>query len=256
MDKHRILILGGTTEARSLAARLAGDDRFDTTLSLAGRTADPREQPVPVRIGGFGGAEGLARHLETEQVDLLIDATHPFAARISRNAAEASARSGKPLLALRRPTWESKEGDLWIRVASVAEAVRRLPETPTRVFLAIGRQEAYQFSARPEHAYLVRSVDPVTPPLDVPDARYVLACGPFGLDDELELLRGEEIGLIVAKNSGGSATHAKIEAARALSIPVIMVERQEPPGVPSVPTVEAALAHVAHLFSGERKRGV
>lgn len=256
MDKHRILILGGTTEARGLAARLAGDDRFDTMLSLAGRTADPREQPVPVRVGGFGGAEGLARHLEAESVDLLIDATHPFAARISRNAAEAAAISGVPLVALRRPAWESREGDRWIRVSSVAEAVKRLPDTPTRVFLAIGRQEAYQFSARPEHAYLVRSVDPVTPPLDVPDARYVLACGPFGLEDELDLLRSEKIGMIVAKNSGGSATHAKIEAARALAIPVLMVDRQEPPGVPAVPTVEAAFAHVDHLFSGERKRGV
>lgn len=256
MDKHRILILGGTTEARALAARLAHDDRFDTTLSLAGRTSDPKEQPVPVRIGGFGGAEGLARYLMAEGIELLIDATHPFAARISRNAAEASGRSAVPVMALRRPAWEMREGDRWIRVSSVTEAVRRLPESPERVFLAIGRQEASQFSARPEHAYLVRSVDPVIPPLAVPDARYLLACGPFGLEDELDLLKREQIGLIVAKNSGGSATYAKIEAARMLSIPVIMVERQEPPGVQAVPTVEAALAHLDHRFSSERKRGV
>ncbi len=256
MDKHRILILGGTTEARALGEALAGSDLFDTTLSLAGRTADPRQQPVPVRIGGFGGAEGLARYLKEERIDLLVDATHPFAARISRNAAEAAAHGNVPLVALRRPAWERQEGDRWTSVSSVAEAVRRLPSGPTRIFLAIGRQEAYQFSARPEHAYVVRSVDPVTPPLDVPDARYVLACGPFGLEDELDLLKRESIALVVAKNSGGSATYAKIEAARRLSIPVLMVERQEPPGVPSVPTVAAALAHMDHLFSAERKRGV
>ncbi|MBB4063058.1 cobalt-precorrin-6A reductase [Gellertiella hungarica] len=256
MDKHRILILGGTTEARALAARLAGDDRFDTTLSLAGRTLDPRPQPVPVRVGGFGGAEGLARHLAEEAVDLMIDATHPFAARISRNAAEAAQTAGVPLVALRRPAWERQAGDLWESVGSIPEAVRALPQAPSRVFLAIGRQEASQFSARPEHSYLVRSVDPVTPPLDVPDARYLLACGPFGLEDELDLLKRERIDVIVAKNSGGSATYAKIEAARLLGIRVIMVERQEPPGVPAVPTVEAALAHIDHLFSADRKRGV
>lgn len=256
MDKHRILILGGTTEARALGEALAGSDRFDTTLSLAGRTVDPREQPVPVRIGGFGGAEGLARYLRDEHIDLLVDATHPFAARISQNAAEAAHRASVPVVALRRPAWERQEGDRWTSVASIEQAVRTLPEAPTRIFLAIGRQEAHQFSGRPEHSYLVRSVDPVTPPLDVPDARYVLACGPFSLEDELDLLRREAIALVVAKNSGGSAIYAKIEAARRLSIPVIMIERQDPPGVPAVPTVSAALAHMDHLFSGERKRGV
>ncbi len=256
MEKHRILILGGTTEARVLAGRLAEDERFDTTLSLAGRTADPREQPVATRVGGFGGPEGLARHLSSHAVELLVDATHPFAARISRNAAEASAASGVPLLALRRPAWTRTDGDRWTSVSTIAEAVRSLPADPARIFLAIGRQEANQFSARPEHSYVIRSVDPVTPPLDVPDARYVLACGPFRLEDEVALLKDHAIELIVAKNSGGSATYGKIEAARQLSVPVIMVERQEPPGVPAVPSVEAALAHIDHLFSAERKRGV
>lgn len=249
MTKHRILILGGTTEARGLAERLAADKRFHTTLSLAGRTLDPKPQPVPVRVGGFGGAEGLADHLKAERVDLLIDATHPFANRISANATEASRLSGVPAFRLCRPAWAQVPGDNWISVGSIEEAVAALPKEPTRVFLAIGRQEAYQFSARPEHAYVVRSVDPVTPPLDVPDARYILDCGPFDQGRELSLLTNEKIGLIVAKNSGGSATFGKIAAARALSIPVVMVERKPAPGMAEAGTVAEALDRIDHLFS-------
>lgn len=255
MTKHRILVLGGTTEAKALAGRLATRAQFDTTLSLAGRTLDPRPQPVATRTGGFGGVDGLARYLEEEKIDLLIDATHPFAAQISRHAAEAAERTGKALLALRRPAWQRRDGDNWTSVFSIEEAVAALPVPKTRVFLAIGRQEAGAFSARPEHAYLVRSVDPVEPPLAVPEARYVLACGPFALEDELQLLKAEQIGLIVAKNSGGSATYAKLEAARTLQIPVIMIERQEPPGVAEAGSVDAALAFIDHVFAPARKRG-
>nr|WP_316655753.1 cobalt-precorrin-6A reductase [uncultured Gellertiella sp.] len=256
MQKHRILVLGGTTEARGLCERLAADPRLDITLSLAGRTLDPRPQPVPVRSGGFGGADGLASWLRSENIDLLIDATHPFAAQISQNAAEAAAITGVPLLALCRPGWERQEGDRWIEVGSVREAVDALPETPARVFLAIGRQEARQFSARPHHAYLVRSVDPVMPPLDVPEARYILDCGPFDEKAELALLSAERIGVIVAKNSGGSATYGKIAAARSLGIPVIMIGRRIPPDVRTVGTVDAACADIDHLLSPVRNRGV
>lgn len=248
MGKHRILILGGTTEARQLAALLAGDDRYATTLSLAGRTADPRALPVAVRSGGFGGAEGLADYLGSEKIALLIDATHPFANRISANAAVAAGRAGVPIFALCRPAWERLPGDLWVSVATIADAVTALGETPRRVFLAIGRQEAFQFSAAPGHHYLVRSVDPVVPPLDVPDARYILATGPFLESAERGLLSDNRIDVIVAKNSGGSATYAKIAAARALGIRVIMVERQMPADVLTVATAEAALARIAHVL--------
>ena len=255
MTKHRILVLGGTTEAKALAGRLAGRADFDITLSLAGRTLDPRPQPVQTRIGGFGGADGLARYLKDEKIDLLIDATHPFAAQISRNAAEAAGKTGTPIFALRRPAWQRQDGDHWTSVTSMEEAVNALPSEKSTVFLAIGRQEAGAFSARPEHAYLVRSVDPVEPPLAVPEARYLLACGPFALEDELHLLQSEKIGLIVAKNSGGSATYSKLEAARKLGIPVIMIERQAPPGIAEAGSVEAALPLIDPLLSPARKRG-
>lgn len=256
MEKHRILVLGGTTEARALSARLAEDPRFDTTLSLAGRTLDPRPQPVPVRVGGFGGAEGLAAYLKAQKIDLLVDATHPFAARISLNATEAAQKTGVPALALRRPAWSEEPGDHWLRVPSIPAAVEALGETPRRVFLAIGRQEAYQFSARPGHAYVVRSVDPVTPPIAVPNATYILDCGPFDPERELSLLQEQRIDVIVAKNSGGSATYGKIAAARSLKIPVIMVERQAAPGLPAAGTVEEAMAFIDHAFSPAMNRGV
>ena len=256
MGKDRILLLGGTTEARALAGRLAGDARFETLLSLAGRTLEPRPQPVETRIGGFGGSEGLARFLREGQFAVLIDATHPFAARISQNAASAAAQAGVPLFALRRPAWERQAGDDWRSVGSVAEAVGALGTAPKRVFLAIGRQEAFHFEAAPQHHYLVRSVDPVTPPLALPQMEALLACGPFDRGEEEALLRARGIEVVVAKNSGGSATYGKIEAARALGLPVIMVERRTPPGVTAVGTVEAALARLHDLLPPPMKRGV
>ncbi|CAN7220933.1 cobalt-precorrin-6A reductase [Pararhizobium sp. LjRoot235] len=256
MSKHRILILGGTTEARQLAAALADRADCDLLLSLAGRTAEPMAQPVPVRSGGFGGSDGLGEFLNAEKFDLLIDATHPFAARISQNAAMAARETGTPIFALRRPDWERQAGDRWTSVASVAEAAAVLGEPPRRVFLAIGRQEAFHFESAPKHHYLIRSVDPVTPSLRVPHASYLLSTGPFEEEAERELLIGNQIEVVVAKNSGGSATYGKIAAARALGIDVIMVERQQSADVRTVGTVEEALGLVDHLFSPEMNRGV
>lgn len=256
MGRHRILILGGTTEARQLADRLKGRPACDVLLSLAGRTAEPMAQPVPTRIGGFGGAEGLAAFLEAEEFDLLIDATHPFAVRISANAAIAARQTGISAFALRRPAWERQAGDRWTSVFTIAQAVAALGSEPKNVFLAIGRQEAFQFEQAPQHHYLVRSVDPVTPQLDVPHVRYILACGPFDKADENRLLRDNRIDLIVAKNSGGAATYGKIAAARDLGIDVIMVERQEPADMRSVGTLAEALDQIDHWLSPEIKRGV
>ncbi|RWF14670.1 MAG: cobalt-precorrin-6A reductase, partial [Mesorhizobium sp.] len=220
---HRILILGGTTEARQLAGKLVRREDFSVTLSLAGRTESPVAQGVPVRVGGFGGAEGMAAYLGQDHVDLLIDATHPYAARISANAAEASRRTGVPILALRRSGWEPVAGDRWTLVDSVAEAAQALGTKPRQVFLAIGRQEAAAFEAAPQHRYLIRSVDPVEPKLAVPDALYLLARGPFPEADERALLEKHGIDAIISKNSGGEATYGKIAAAQALGIEVIMV---------------------------------
>jgi precorrin-6A/cobalt-precorrin-6A reductase len=256
MGKHRILILGGTTEARQLATGLSLRPDCDSLLSLAGRTAEPMAQPVPTRSGGFGGSDGLAEFLKAENFDLLIDATHPFAARISHSAAIAAASTKIPFFALRRSTWKQQPGDRWTSVRSVAEAIDALGTVPKRVFLAIGRQEAFHFESAPQHSYLIRSVDPVTPRLDIPQAHYILATGPFEETAERELQIENRIEIIVAKNSGGTATYGKIAAARALGIPVIMVERQQPGDVRTVETVKDALGLVDHLFSPEMKRGV
>ena len=256
IGRPRILILGGTTEARKLGESLASDPRYDAAISLAGRTADPRPQPLPTRVGGFGGAEGLAVFLELEKVSLLVDATHPFAARISHNAATAAAAIGTPIFALRRPVWVAQSGDRWTSVASVAEAVTALGAAPRRVFLAIGRQEAFHFEKAPQHSYLVRSVDPVTPPLNLPDATAILAHGPFAEADELELLRQQGIDVIVAKNSGGTATYGKIAAARKLGLEVVMVERHKPVDVPTVSSCTEALERIHQWLSPVKDRGV
>lgn len=240
----RILILGGTAEARQLAVRLLPFGAV--TLSLAGRTQAPAAQGVPVRVGGFGGAEGLARHLRDQRIDLLVDATHPFAARISANAAEAAAGAGVAAIALSRPAWQQVERDRWTVVDDLAGAVAALGSAPRRVLLAIGRQEVAAFAAAPHHAYLIRSIDPVDPPLAVPRAEYLLARGPFTVAAEIDLMRRHRIDAVVAKNAGGDATYAKIAAARELGIEVVMVRRPPvPPGIAEVASVDEAVAHVA-----------
>ena len=185
MGKIRILILGGTTEARQLAKALADRPDLDVLMSLAGRTSEPSAQYVPTRIGGFGGAEGLARFLSEERIGLVIDATHPFAERISRNAVEAAETAGISIFALRRGAWQPVDGDRWRSVADVSGAFAALPQGPRRVFLAIGRQEAHHAEAHPQNFYLVRSVDPVEPALLLPQLETILARGPFSLEAAL-----------------------------------------------------------------------
>jgi precorrin-6A/cobalt-precorrin-6A reductase len=242
----RILILGGTAEARQLARELAGRADLDVMLSLAGRTASPAPQPVPVRLGGFGGAEGLARYLVTARIEALVDATHPYATMISANAVCAARQTGTPMLALRRPPWIATAGDHWIEVPDVLAAVRPLGEEPRRVFLALGRKELAPFLAAPQHHYLVRSVEPVDPPLAVPHASYVTSRGPFSEADDRALLVTHAIDVVVAKNSGGAATYGKIAAARALGVPVVLLRRPSLPEVPAVGTVEDAVAWLDH----------
>lgn len=251
---HRILILGGTTEARQLAGKLAA--RASVTLSLAGRTESPVAQGVPVRTGGFGGADGLADYLRKEPIDLLIDATHPYAAQISANAAQAARVTGVPILALRRPGWEPVEGDRWTEVITSGDAARALGLAPRRVFLALGRQEVAAFEAAPQHHYLVRSVDAIEPKLAVPDASYLLARGPFREAEERALLEKQRIDVVVSKNSGGEATYGKIAAARALGLEVVMIQRPVLPDVPAAESVEALTMMVDHFVRPVDERGV
>jgi precorrin-6A/cobalt-precorrin-6A reductase len=243
---RKILILGGTTEARALAAALAARSDVSAIVSLAGRTASPAPHAVPVRVGGFGGAAGLADWLREERVAALVDATHPYAAGISANAAEAAEATGVPLVALRRPAWAPVPDDRWTEVADAADAVAALGPAPRRVFLALGRQELRPFEAAPQHAYLIRSVDPVEPPLAVPEARCLLGRGPFEAAAEEAMLAAHRADAVVAKNSGGAATYGKIAAARTLGVEVLMLRRPALPAVPEVATVGAALAWLDH----------
>ncbi|MFL5289491.1 MAG: cobalt-precorrin-6A reductase [Rhodopila sp.] len=247
---HPVLILGGTTEARALAGALAGREDMAPVVSLAGRTVNPLAYPVSMRVGGFGGAEGLACWLREHGVRALIDATHPYAAQMSQNAASAAGLTGVPLLALRRPAWTPIAGDRWIEVADAVEAVAALGAAPRRVLLALGRQELGPFEAAPQHWYLVRSVDPVDPALAVPQAEYLLGRGPFDAADEEALLRSHCIEFIVAKNSGGSATYGKLAAARALGIEVLLFRRPLPPSVREVGTVAEAVAWLDGMMAG------
>jgi len=225
-------------------------------LSLAGRTASPAKQPVPVRVGGFGGAAGLADYLARERIDILIDATHPYAATISANAAAAARQSDIPLIALRRPPWVAIAGDRWIEVGDVRETIEALGQTPRRVFVALGRNELNPFRDAPQHHYLIRSVDPVEPPLPLPHASYVIGRGPFSEQDDRALMAAHRIEVVIAKNSGGSATYGKIAAARALGIAVVMVRRPPALDGPAVETVEQAIAHLDHALTSATARGV
>jgi precorrin-6A/cobalt-precorrin-6A reductase len=252
----RILILGGTTEARLLAERLAGRAGLDVTLSLAGRTVAPARQPVPVRSGGFGGAAGLADYLQREHVDVLIDATHPYAGGISANAWAAAQMSSVRFVAVHRPPWIAVAGDRWTEVENVRGAVRALGATPRRVLVALGRNEIAPLVEAPQHFYLIRSVDPVDPPLRLPHAAYVTGRGPFVEADEIALMRTHRIEVVIAKNSGGGATYGKIAAARALGIEVIMLRRPPVPDAPSVATVDEAIAWLDHALTSAAARGV
>jgi precorrin-6A/cobalt-precorrin-6A reductase len=244
----RILILGGTGEARDLAAKLVAAD-VDVLSSLAGRVREPRLPDGPVRIGGFGGAEGLAAFLRAEGITAVVDATHPFAGTITAHAAEAAAQAGVPLLVLRRPEWETEPS--WQVVADIhaaAAAVRAWPGGS--VFLTTGRRDLAVFAADDRHRFLVRTVDPPGGPVP-PRVTLVLDRGPYTVDGESALMRGHDIGLLVTKNSGGPMTEAKLHAARDLGVQVLMVQRPPlPPGCAVVTTVAEAVRWV-RLGSGE-----
>ncbi|MGW6980237.1 cobalt-precorrin-6A reductase [Streptomyces sp. NPDC054932] len=234
-----VLILGGTTEARRLAEALAQDPSYRVTTSLAGRVGSPVLPPGETRIGGFGGPEGLAAWIGSHGVTRLVDATHPFAERMSFNAAAAAALSGVPLLALRRPGWTPGPGDAWTFTDSLAGAAGLLPGLGGRVFLTTGRMGLHTFAELTDTWFLVRSVDPPAPPVP-PRLEVLLARGPFTLDDERDLLARHRIDVLVTKDSGGSATAPKLTAAREAGIPVVVVRRPPvPAGVEETGSVEA-----------------
>lgn len=232
----RVLVLGGTLDASRLAQALAKAG-VDGIFSYAGRTSAPIAQPLPTRVGGFGGVAGLQAFLQTERITHVVDATHPFAAQMSSNAVQVCTSAGVPLLALERPAWQAQSGDVWQHVPDIAAAVQALPTEPARVFLAIGRQHLAPFLACTQHWYLLRLVDPV---LDLPAERghVVLDRGPFTVEGDRALLQAHGITHVVSKNSGGAGAHAKLMVAGEHGLPVIMIERPFIPARPTGSTVE------------------
>ena len=238
----QVLVLGGTGEARRLAAALLAEG-VGVLSSLAGRVAEPVLPEGDVRIGGFGGPEGLADWLATHRPRAVVDATHPFAAQITAHAAAAARAHGTPLLRLQRPGWTPQPGDTWRFVDSLTEAAAAVAGHRS-VFLTTGRQGVRAFADLPGRV-LVRSVDPPDEPLP-PGATLLLDRGPFSVADELALMREHAVDVVVTKDSGGHMTEAKLSAARELGVPVVLIRRPAlPDGVATVATVEEALAWVA-----------
>lgn len=223
-DRQRILILGGTAEARELADKLVAEGH-EVTTSLAGRTADPVLPAGEIRIGGFGGAEGLAAYLRENAVTRIIDATHPFARRISENAIRAAAETGIVLEQVVRPRWQKQPGDRWRQVTTLEQAAGLLPSGAT-VFLALGRQYLDAFLPRVDCRFIIRMVDLPERPLGFFDHALVLGKPASDPAREADLMTAHGITHLVARNSGGPAGYAKIIAARELGLQVIMLERE------------------------------
>ncbi len=237
----KLLILGGTAEARELAERAVAFPGLSVITSFAGRTSARQTPPGDVRIGGFGGVEGLADYLRARAIDMVIDATHPFAAEISANAAAACEDTNIPRLMIVRPEWPRDADDCWIDVADIAGAAAAAADHGRRIFLSVGRQELDRFADAAGLWFLARMIEPPEPPTGPAHMEIIAARGPFRLDDELRLLRDHRVDCLVSKNSGGAATHAKIIAARALGLPVIMVARPPAPEGECVADTDAAL---------------
>ena len=240
-EPRRVLLLGGTGDSRALAERLAALDSIEVISSLAGRTEAPLTLPGSLRIGGFGGVEALARYLKEERIDLLVDATHPFAERISDNAEAACQLTETPRLVLQREAWRPVTGDHWITVPDAASAAEKLPGLAERVFLTVGRQELAPFEKLTNIWFLVRMIDAPRQPLGLAKSAVVLGRGPFDEAGERDLMQRHRIDALVTKNSGGEAVYAKIAVARALGLPVVMIERPQESDVETAASVDAAL---------------
>ncbi|MDA9990311.1 cobalt-precorrin-6A reductase [Paracoccaceae bacterium] len=221
-----LLILAGTIEATRLAKEIS-DAGVNAILSYAGRVERVKPQPLPKRVGGFGGVAGLCDYIEGSAITHVIDATHPFAIQMSRNAVDSCAHLKVPLLALSRPPWTVQRGDSWIRVDSISAAVDWLQIPARRVMLAVGRMHIYEFSLQPQHRYLLRLVDPPTSDIPLSNFESIISRGPFTIENDIALLQSHKIELLVSKNSGGTGARSKIDAARYLGLPVIMINRPE-----------------------------
>ena len=211
-------------------------------FSYAGRVKKPKAQPLPTRVGGFGGVDGLAAFITQQRITHVVDATHPFASKMSPNVLAAALQTGIPAIALTRPAWAPTTHDNWQHVASIEDAVSALEGPPQRVLLAIGRMHLAAFAAQPQHHYVLRLVDEPTAPPPLAHFTTTVDRGPFTLEGDLALLKTQRIERIVCKNAGGEGAVSKLDAARALGVPVIMIDRPQLPARHEVHSVDQVLA--------------
>ncbi len=251
----RVLLLAGTSEARQLAGQLAKVNNLEPIASLAGVTREPRGYPVETRTGGFGGADGLERYIVARHIDLIVNATHPFAEMMSANAAAAAKATDTPLLRLLREPWQPTDGDRWLEVAGVADAVAALPDE-ARVLFATGGGSVEQIAAAGPRAGLwgaVRLIEPINQPFPLQRGEFILAQPPFSFEQELELMRRLEITHLVTKNAGGNSGQAKLRAARTLGLEVVVVRRpRQPAGQITVARLPDMLAMISNSMSQSR----
>jgi len=223
---YKVLILGGTSEGVALANKLNANPIFIPITSLAGRTREPKDVQGLFRQGGFGGVEGLVQYLKSEKIFAVFDATHPFATQITKNAFSACRSAKVPLARLTREPWVAETGDDWENVENIAQAAESIP-IGARAFVTTGRQELEPYFNRNDIWILVRVIDMPTKQLALEKGKIIAGRGPFSIEDEVELMRGYAVNLLVSKNSGGQSSYGKIIAARRLGLPVVMVRPPE-----------------------------
>nr|WP_239479674.1 cobalt-precorrin-6A reductase [Actibacterium sp. 188UL27-1] len=233
------MLLGGTGEGRDLAHLLA-DSGHEATLSMAGATRNPAQMPIPMRVGGFGGAEPFAQWLVAHQIAAIIDATHPFATRISARSAAVAAALGLPYMQVLRPAWEAGTTDTWHHIAVEEGAAALIPDSAT-VFLATGRQTLHRFADLQTRTLICRQIDPPDRPFPFPNGRFLVGRPPFSVEEELALFAELGVDWLVVKNAGGAASRTKLDAAARLGLPVAMIDRPAPSDAPTVATSTEAM---------------
>ncbi len=238
-----LLLLGGTGEARQMAERLRGQDAI---ISLAGATRNPEAQVLPTRIGGFGGADGFRSYLEAEQISAVLDATHPFACQITARTAQVCADQDLPYLQFLRPQWQPEPGDHWINITRESEAADHMPHGAV-VFLGTGRQTLSRFANLEGREVICRQIDPPEQPFPFAGGRFLVGRPPFSVADEVALFVRLGVDFLVVKNAGGAPSRTKLNAARQLGIPVLMIARPPQGDWPIVNSVDDALAWVKAL---------
>ncbi len=242
-EDKKILLLGGTDDAVRLNRTLAERPGVDLTTSLAGRTRNPAQLSGKTITGGFGGEEGLKKFIAANQINLVIDASHPFADKITRNASAACQSSGIRYIRYQRLEWAQEPGDRWIAVCNIEEAAKKARDF-TRIFLTVGRQELAPFMGISDKFFLIRSIEEAEFVPQQSEVTFIQTRGPFSIADEVSLLRKYRIDLLISKNSGGTATYAKIEAAKRLGIPVVMINRPAVPDCIRFSDIEVLLTHL------------